>query len=65
MVHLATLTNSGEAVAIKKVLQDGRFKHRELQIMRVLDHKNVVQLKSFFYSHGANDAEVYLNLILE
>uniref|UniRef100_F1KZS4 Glycogen synthase kinase-3 beta n=1 Tax=Ascaris suum TaxID=6253 RepID=F1KZS4_ASCSU len=65
VVHLATLTNSGEAVAIKKVLQDGRFKHRELQIMRVLDHKNVVQLKSFFYSHGANDAEVYLNLILE
>uniref|UniRef100_A0A914ZY83 Protein kinase domain-containing protein n=2 Tax=Parascaris univalens TaxID=6257 RepID=A0A914ZY83_PARUN len=66
MVHLAILTNSGEAVAIKKVLQDGLFKHRKLlQIVGVLDHRNVVQLKSYFYSHGANDAEVYLNLILE
>lgn len=31
----------GEA-AIKKVLQDRKFKNRELQIMRVLRHTNVV-----------------------
>lgn len=36
-------------VAIKKVLQDKRFKNRELSIMRNLSHINIVQLKFFFY----------------
>lgn len=65
MVYLAKLASTGELVAIKKVLQDRRFKNRELQIMRELDHKNVVQLKFFFHSGGENKDEVYLNLILE
>jgi len=38
-------------VAIKKVLQDKRFKNRELQIMKMLDHPNIVRLKHCFYSH--------------
>lgn len=41
-------------VAIKKVLQDKRFKNRELQIMRIIDHPNVCDLRFFFYSHGSN-----------
>ncbi|VDM25237.1 unnamed protein product [Toxocara canis] len=65
VVYLAKLTSTNELVAIKKVLQDRRFKNRELQIMRDLNHKNVVQLKFFFYSSGENKEEVYLNLILE
>lgn len=52
-------------VAIKKVLQDKRFKNRELTIMRNLKHCNIVQLKYFFYSMGDKREEVYLNLILE
>jgi len=52
-------------VAIKKVLQDKRFKNRELAIMRNLKHINIVQLKFFFYSIGDKKDEVYLNLILE
>ena len=62
-------------IAIKKVLQDKRFKvprplpllfqpaarlthlscshqNRELQIMRLVSHPNVVDLKAFFYSNG-------------
>lgn len=61
-------------VAIKKVLQDKRFKvrphpplprssdgkltsrdapqNRELQIMRLVKHPNVVNLRAFFYSNG-------------
>ena len=39
-------------VAIKKVLQDKRFKNRELQIMRRLDHINIVSLLYFFYTSG-------------
>ncbi|GAA5940872.1 GSK family serine/threonine-protein kinase [Sporobolomyces koalae] len=54
-------------VAIKKVLQDKRFKNRELQIMRVVKHPNVVDLRAFFYSNGDKPKkdEVYLNLVLE
>lgn len=52
-------------IAIKKVLQDKRFKNRELQIMRLVAHPNVVDLKAFFYSNGEKKDEVYLNLVLE
>ncbi|XP_065198208.1 glycogen synthase kinase-3 beta-like [Sycon ciliatum] len=54
----------GEKIAIKKVLQDRRFKNRELQIMRTLEHCNVVKLKCFFYT-GTEKDELFLNLVLE
>jgi len=65
VVFQATVRETGEIVAIKKVLQDRRFKNRELQIMRMLEHTNVVQLKHCFYSSGEKPDEVYLNLVLE
>lgn len=65
VVYQARLCNTGELVAIKKVLQDKRFKNRELQIMRKLDHQNIVRLLYFFYSSGDKKDEVYLNLVLE
>jgi len=54
-----------EDIAIKKVLQDKRFKNRELQIMRLVKHPNVVDLRAFFYSNGEKKDEVYLNLVQE
>jgi len=65
VVYQAKLCESQELVAIKKVLQDKRFKNRELQIMRKLEHQNIVKLKYFFYSSGDKKDEVYLNLVLE
>lgn len=65
VVFQAKLVESGELVAIKKVLQDKRFKNRELQIMRRLEHCNIVKLKYFFYSCGDKKDEVFLNLVLE
>ncbi|CAG7826712.1 unnamed protein product [Allacma fusca] len=65
VVYQAKLCDTGELVAIKKVLQDKRFKNRELQIMRRLEHCNIVKLKYFFYSSGEKKDEVYLNLVLE
>nr|XP_031842684.1 glycogen synthase kinase-3 beta-like isoform X4 [Nomia melanderi] len=65
VVYQAKLCDTGEMVAIKKVLQDKRFKNRELQIMRRLEHCNIVKLKYFFYSSGEKKDEVYLNLVLE
>ena len=64
VVFQATCVETGDTVAIKKVLQDKRFKNRELQIMQVLDHANVVKLKHCFYSTNEKE-EVYLNLVLE
>jgi len=54
-----------EDIAIKKVLQDKRFKNRELQIMRLVSHPNVTELRAFFYSNGDKKDEVYLNLVQE
>ncbi|EKX47114.1 hypothetical protein GUITHDRAFT_94045 [Guillardia theta CCMP2712] len=65
VVFQAKLVETGEIVAVKKVLQDKRFKNRELQIMKQLKHTNVVELKSCFYSKGDKPDEVYLNLVLE
>jgi len=62
---LLNVPKEQEDIAIKKVLQDKRFKNRELQIMRLVSHPNVVELRSFFYSNGEKKDEVYLNLILE
>ncbi|XP_010933863.1 shaggy-related protein kinase epsilon [Elaeis guineensis] len=64
VVFQAKCVESGETVAIKKVLQDKRYKNRELQIMHLLDHPNVVQLKHYFFSTTEKD-ELYLNLVLE
>ncbi|KAI4387620.1 hypothetical protein MLD38_000041 [Melastoma candidum] len=64
VVFQARCLETGETVAIKKVLQDKRYKNRELQIMRVLNHPNVLHLEHCFYSASDKD-EVYLNLVLE
>lgn len=59
-------TETGEHVAIKKVIQDPRFKNRELQLMKSVAHPNVVALKNYFYTNGDTKPEdVYLNLVME
>eukprot|EP00818_Percolomonas_sp_WS_P005655 CAMPEP_0117450668 /NCGR_PEP_ID=MMETSP0759-20121206/8592_1 /TAXON_ID=63605 /ORGANISM="Percolomonas cosmopolitus, Strain WS" /LENGTH=407 /DNA_ID=CAMNT_0005243207 /DNA_START=383 /DNA_END=1606 /DNA_ORIENTATION=- len=64
VVFLAKVTETGEAVAIKKVLQDRRYKNRELEIMRTVKHPNVVDMKHYFFTHGSRK-ELYLHLVLE
>lgn len=63
--RMVNVPKDQEDIAIKKVLQDKRFKNRELQIMRLVKHPNVVDLRAFFYSNGEKKDEVYLNLVLE
>ncbi|CAA6663641.1 unnamed protein product [Spirodela intermedia] len=60
VVFQAKCLETGETVAIKKVLQDKRYKNRELQTMRLLDHPNVVSLKHCFFSTTEKE-ELYLN----
>ncbi|KZO95837.1 CMGC/GSK protein kinase [Calocera viscosa TUFC12733] len=63
--RMLNVPKDSEEIAIKKVLQDKRFKNRELQIMRLMSHPNVVELRAFFYSNGDKKDEVYLNLVQE
>ena len=55
---------TGETFAIKKVLQDRRYKNRELQLMRAMEHPNVICLKHCFFSTTPRD-ELFLNLVME
>ncbi|WBW72532.1 serine/threonine protein kinase Gsk3 [Schizosaccharomyces osmophilus] len=59
------LVEHDSKAAIKRVLQDKRFKNRELQIMRLIKHPNIVDLIAYYYNTGENIDEVYLNLVLE
>jgi len=65
VVFRATVQETSEVVAIKKVLQDKRYKNRELQIMRLINHPNIVALRNSFYTNGDKPEEVFLNLVLE
>ncbi|KAL6206729.1 hypothetical protein ACLB2K_023976 [Fragaria x ananassa] len=64
IVFQAKCLETGETVAIKKVLQDRRYKNRELQLMRVMDHPNVICLKHCFFSTTSKN-ELFLNLVME
>eukprot|EP01126_Amoeba_proteus_P053391 TRINITY_DN6504_c1_g2_i14.p1 TRINITY_DN6504_c1_g2~~TRINITY_DN6504_c1_g2_i14.p1 ORF type:complete len:210 (-),score=31.28 TRINITY_DN6504_c1_g2_i14:467-1096(-) len=62
VVYKAIERDSNLVVAIKRVLQDPRYKNRELQIMKMIDHPNCVQLVNSFYERSKGD--VFLNLVL-
>ncbi|OMJ95229.1 hypothetical protein SteCoe_1441 [Stentor coeruleus] len=65
VVYQATIAETGEKVAIKKVFQDKRYKNREYEIMKELIHPNVVGLRHAFYTPGEKPDEVFLNLVME
>lgn len=62
VVFQATNMKTKQDVAIKRVLQDPRYKNRELQIMKELNHQNCVELLDSFYDRKG--PELYLNLVL-
>jgi glycogen synthase kinase 3 beta len=65
VVYQATVSETTEVVAIKKVFQDKRYKNRELSIMKDLSHPNVIKLRHYFYTPGDNPDEVYLNCVMD
>lgn len=66
VVYQATLLEENEVVAIKRVLQDRRFKNRELNIMVSLEHCNIVRLKYYFYTYKNVSCSIdwYLTFLL-
>ncbi|KAJ3438776.1 glycogen synthase kinase-3 alpha [Anaeramoeba flamelloides] len=64
VVYKARSLLNGSNFAIKTVYLDPRYRNRELQIMKKVNHKNIVKLQNYFYTQK-NKKEVYLHLILE
>jgi len=63
-VYQATISGTNQIVAIKKILQDKRYKQRELQMMQTLSHPNVVKYMNFFFS-SETDGKNFLNIVME
>ncbi|KII63916.1 Glycogen synthase kinase-3 beta [Thelohanellus kitauei] len=53
-----------ERVALKTVYQDARYKNRELEIGRILNHPNIIQMK-YYFKIQAENGSTYLGLIME
>jgi len=65
VVYKASIAETGETVAIKKVYQDKRYKNRELPILKELKHPNTIHLRQAFYTPGDKQDEIYLNLVMD
>ncbi|CAG9315408.1 unnamed protein product [Blepharisma stoltei] len=65
VVYQATIAETGETVAIKKVFQDRRYKNRELQIMKELRHPNMIGMRHAFYTSENKPDELYLNIVMD
>jgi len=63
-VYQATISGTNQIVAIKRILQDKRYKQRELQFMQTLDHPNVVKYMNFFFSNET-EGKTFLNIVME
>ena len=65
VVYQANISETNEIVAIKKVFQDKRYKNRELQILKELNHPNVIKLRHYFYTQGDKPDDLYLNCVMD
>jgi glycogen synthase kinase 3 beta len=65
VVYQAIISETGEYVAIKKVFQDKRYKNRELQMLKELNHPNVIKMRQAFYTPGDKQDEIYLNVVMD
>lgn len=63
-VYQINILPQNRKAAVKSVLQDKRFKNRELETMKMINHKNVVNLLSYYYKTNEKD-QLYLHLVLE
>ena len=68
VVYRAKEEKSDELIAIKRVFQDKKYKNRELDILKELNHPNIISLKHYFYTKvekGENGEEIYLNCVMD
>ena len=64
-VHKARDKKTLEVVAIKKVYQDKNYKNRELDILKMLGHPNVLSMKDSFFTFDKESGKEYLNVVMD
>jgi serine/threonine protein kinase len=64
-VYQAICVETKETVAVKKVYQDTKYKNRELQILKELDHPSVIKMRDYFFTPGEKKDEIYLNVVMD
>ena len=64
-VYKATLMTTQEIVAIKEVEIEEKFKSRELDVLKMMIHPNIVRLKYFFHPSSSSSTKNILCLIME
>ena len=52
-----------DLVAIKKVYQDKKYKNRELEILKTLNHSSVLKIRDSFYTYEGD--KEYLNVVMD
>ena len=69
VVYRAKNDNTGETIAIKRVFQDKRYKNRELEILKELNHPNTIKLMQYFYTknlkNGEKEPQIFLNCVTD
>ena len=65
IVYRAKKENNDDILAIKRVFQDKRYHNRELQILKELNHPNIINLRHFFYTKGKDESEIFLNCVTD
>ena len=72
IVYKAKREKSDDIYAIKRVFQDKRYHNRELEMLKTLNHPNIINLKHYFYTKnekvGKNEkieTEIYLNCVTD
>jgi glycogen synthase kinase 3 beta len=56
---------SGGRFAVKKVVQDSRYKNRELDILLRLNHPNCMRLTKSFFTREGSPEQTYLHIVSE
>lgn len=62
-VFEATNFKTGKAMALKKIPLDHTYVSREVEVLQLLDHPNILKLEDVFYSKDS--AKTYINIVTE
>lgn len=63
IVHKARDKKTLELVAVKRVYQDKKYKNRELEILKGLNHPNVLRIRDSFFTYEGD--KEYLNVVMD
>ena len=71
VVYRAKEEKTGKIYAIKRVFQDQKYKNRELDILKELNHPNIISLKHYFFTksekeqNNEKEPAIFLNCVMD